>query len=157
MVNSKNTGDQIVYHLPRSMRVVGGILLGIGILFFAIGILGGSVIGWLVLIIPLTLPGLFFYTYTAEWTFDHSSGYIAVRRGCKPFPRFTMRISKTDVQSVDVHSNGDAFFNFGRAQGGFPEWILSIKTNKKKLRFTIRDKQTAYALAARIREFTRSP
>ena len=155
MVNSKNTGDQIVYHLPRSMRVVGGILIGIGIFFFAIGMLGGSVIGWLALIIPFTLPGLFFYTYTAEWTFDHPRGYITIRRGFKPFPPLTTRTSKTDVKNV-----GTLYTAFGDAEGtgfGFGGYGLFLETSKRKYKLILRDEQTADVLADRIREFTRSP
>jgi hypothetical protein len=84
-------------------------------------------------------------TYTAEWTFDQSSGYITARRRCKPFPRLTTRISKTDIQSVDISS--------GEAEG-FREWKLSIRTSRKKLKLTVRDWQTANLLAQRIKEFT---
>ena len=152
MVNSQNTDDQIVYHLPRYMRVVGRICIAVGIFFLAIGMVGGwgrtQLIPWICLIIGFTLPGLFLYTYTAEWTFDQSSGYITVTRGSKPFPRLTTRISRTDVQSVNISTE---------EAGGYPECKLSIKTSKRKLKLTMRDEQTADYLAARIRDFARSP
>jgi len=151
MVNSQSKDGEIFYHLPRYMRVVGGICIAVGIFFLAIGMVGGwgrtQFIPWICLIIGFTLPGLFFYAYTAQWTFDQSSGYITFIRGIKPFPQLTTRISKTDVQSVNISTE---------EAEGFRECKLSIKTSKRKLKVTIRNEHTASYLAKRIRDFTQS-
>ncbi len=167
MVIVKDTDEQIVLRHKGWQRVVALVCIapfalplcaiGIGELategHWAVGIgtlLGGLILGFIV---------YYLVYFFSEITFDHTLGQMTIRRGAKPFLVRTRRISRTEIQSVDLkHTPGYSSMCGDNVDYSPEKWELFLRVGSKWEKvgvaepFGSQDKSTAY-VANRISAF----
>ncbi len=166
MVIVKDTDEQIVLHNEGWLRVVLLVCsIPLSLLFCAIGIVELATEGhWNpgigMLLIGLILGFVTYYlaNFFGEITFDRTLGKMTIRRGAKPFFVRTRRISRTEIQGVDLeHIPGSGYGNDATAD----RWRLFLRVGPNGKKVCVAepfgesyDKITE-TLADRIRDFQR--
>ena len=157
MTTVRDADNRVVTHFSLWVRIVGGFpfLFGIGISYALARFIGESIMALIIIIcvgLSALYLGIWMMGYTFQLTFHPTLGNMTIRTGIGPFTYRTRRISRKQVESIDVIQTGGT----SGALGDVPIWAVSLTVSGRKREIKIINyigKSRATYLADRIRTF----